>query len=360
MPEGELGPGHSASITIDQLLALNAEIIALVRAGVPLERGLLVTARELRGRLGRIAGALGRRLSRGESLVEALEGEGRAIPPLYRAVVEAGARSGRLPVALEGLARYVRGYSEARATIGLALWYPIVVISLAYGLFIGLVTLVVPRFIGTFEALRITASPVIRGLARLGQTVEYWWPVGPIALFVLVIGWLRSGAAARFKAPSWSWLRFFPWMKSILANYESASFSELLALLLEHDVAYPVALDLAAESTGNPQLVQGARQLAEAITRGEQAAPALRRVDERAFLPMLRWVLATGQQQGSLVAALHNLADLYRRRAAYLASKLGLFLPTILMLALGGSATLLYGLALFLPVINVLRQLSLP
>ena len=360
MSEGELGPRPSGPITIDQLLALNAEIVALVRAGVPLERGLLVTARELRGRLGRIASALGQRLSRGESLVEALEGERRAIPPLYRAVVEAGARSGRLPAALEGLAGYVRGYSDARAAIGLALWYPILVLALAYGLFIGLVSHIVPQFLATFDSLHVTASPVLHWLNWLGQRVEYWWPAGPIALVVLVIAWIRSGAAARFQAPTWMWLRLFPWMKSILANYETANFSELLALLLEHGVAYPPALVLAAESTGNPRLTLGARQLAEAITRGERAAPALRTVEDRAFLPMLRWVLATGQQQGSLVAALHNLGDLYRKCAKFQAGKLAVFLPTILMFAIGGSVTLLYGLALFLPVISMLRELAVP
>ena len=40
-------------------------------------------------------------------------------------------------------------------------------------------------------------------------------------------------------------------MRSILANYETANFSELLGLLLEHQVPYPAALVLAAESTGN-------------------------------------------------------------------------------------------------------------
>jgi len=358
MPDGEPGPRLSGSITMDELLALNAEIAALVRAGVPLERGLLVTARDLRGRLGRIASALGRRLSRGESLVEALEGEGRAIPPLYRAVVEAGAKSGRLPVALEGLAGYVRGYSEARATIGLALWYPILVLALAYGLFVGLVSRVVPQFLASFESLRLTASPLIHWLNWLGGTVNYWWPAGPIVLVVLAIAWIRSGTAARFHAPTWMWLRLFPWMKSILASYETANFSELLALLLEHQVTYPSALVLAAESTGNPRLILGARQLAEAVTRGDRPASALGTVDKRTFLPMLRWVLATGQQQGSLVAALHNLADLYRKRAKFQAEKLSLFLPTILMLAIGASATLLYGLALFLPLINILRELS--
>ena len=115
MSPGEPNATPTGPITIDQLLALNEEIAALVRAGVPLDRGLLDAGRDVRGQLGRIAGALGRRLGRGESLVAALGAERKAIPPLYRAVVEAGTRAGRLPVALEGMARYVRGYSEARA-----------------------------------------------------------------------------------------------------------------------------------------------------------------------------------------------------------------------------------------------------
>ncbi len=136
MAEAEPGLGSRSSgggaITIDELLALNAEIAALVRAGIPLERGLIVAGRDLKGRLERVAAALAQRLDRGESLHDALGRESASIPPLYRAVVEAGARSGQLPIALEGMARYVRGYSEARAAIGVALWYPLLVLSLAY------------------------------------------------------------------------------------------------------------------------------------------------------------------------------------------------------------------------------------
>src|SRR5262245_28274675 len=55
------------AITLDDLVALNQEIVALARAGVPLERGLLLSRRDLRGRLGRITESLGRRLERGVS-----------------------------------------------------------------------------------------------------------------------------------------------------------------------------------------------------------------------------------------------------------------------------------------------------
>jgi general secretion pathway protein F len=73
---------------------------------------------------------------------------------------------------------------------------------------------------------------------------------------------------------------------------------------------------------------------------------------------MLRWVLATGQEQGSLVEALQNLTDLYRKRAKFQAEKLYVFLPTVLLIVIGASATMLYGLAIFLPVVNLLKQLT--
>ena len=360
MSDSEQAPGPAGRITIDQLLALNEEIAALVRAGVPLERGLVVAGRDLHGRLGRIATALSRRLNRGESLPDALEGEEQSIPPLYRAVVEAGARSGRLPIALEGLAKYVRGYADARSAIGLALWYPLLVLTLAYALFIGLVSMAVPRFVQAFASLGLAEAAPLRWLSWVGDSVPYWWPVGPILLFLLLIAWLRSGRAARFQAGSWSWLWLFPWMRSILANYETANFAELLGLLLEHRVPYPSALVLAAESTGDARLTRAARQLADAIARGESPASALGKIDRGTFLPMMRWVLATGQEQGSLVAALQNLAGVYRKRASYQAEKLAVFLPTILMIGIGASATLLYGLALFIPLTNMLRELAVP
>ncbi len=263
-----------------------------------------------------------------------------------------------MPIALEGLARYVRGYSEARTAIGLALWYPLVVLSLAYALFVGLVLAIVPRFLDAFESLGLASPKPLRWLSALGQTTDYWWLAGPILLTVLAVAWVRSGTAARFQSASWTWLKLFPWMRSILANYEGANFCELLALLLDHQVTYPLALKLAAESTGNPRMVRGARTLADAISGGAAVPQVLETIDRKAFLPMLRWVLATGQEQGSLSRALANLAVHYRRRGKFLAEKLSVFLPTVIMVVLGASATLFYALALFLPIINLLSQLA--
>ncbi|WP_210420199.1 type II secretion system F family protein [Aquisphaera giovannonii] len=334
--------------------------MALVRSGLPLDRGLGRLGDDLRGGLKRIADALATRIGHGESLHEALDAEGQAAPPLYRAVVEAGARSGNLAAALEGLTSYLRGYGEARSAVGMALWYPILVLSLAYSLFLGLVTLVVPRFVSACESLGVPVVAPLRWLSTAGQLAWIWWPAWPITLIALLVAWRRSGGAAAFQGPSRSFLRFVPWVGELCEDYEAAGFAELLALLLEHGVGYPQALQLAGDASGNPTIADGARRLSEAVARGESAREALKDPKSRAFRPMLRWTLSTGAEQGALATALRNLAPMYRKRGAYQAEKLRIFLPALLMLVLGGAATALYGLSLFVPLAALLRTISSP
>ena len=66
---------------------------------MPLEPGLISLGRETPGRVGRALESLGERLSEGATLDEALAAEGGHFPAVYRAVVQAGSRAGRLPVA---------------------------------------------------------------------------------------------------------------------------------------------------------------------------------------------------------------------------------------------------------------------
>ena len=180
-------PGHGP-VTLEHLIALNDEIVALTRSGMPLERGLLDLGSDLPGRLRAIALALGERMSRGESLPEALAASGAEVPPVYEAVVEAGLRSGRLPIALEGLSTFARGYLEARRSIGLALWYPLLVLTLAYGLFLFIVTTVIPRFLVGVPVAGRTGACVDACPSRPGRER-------------LVLG---AGLPGRFSCCSWA------------------------------------------------------------------------------------------------------------------------------------------------------------
>jgi general secretion pathway protein F len=147
-------------------------------------------------------------------------------------------------------------------------------------------------------------------------------------------------------------------MNGMLKQFEAANFADMLALLLEQHVPYPEAITLASGATGDRRLIRSCRALVESIERGEPPAAGL--ANARAFPPLLRWLLATGPQQTMLVSALRDVGAMYRKRALYRAEKLRVYLPILLLLGIGGMATLFFGLTLFVPFTTMLRSLAIP
>lgn len=348
MPEPSGG-----ALTLDQWLALNDEIAAMVRAGLPLERSLAGFGRR---RLGKVSRSIAARLERGEGLERAVAEEGAAAPPIYQAVIRAGIRSGRLPAALEGLASYGRHYAEMRRMVGLALIYPLLVVVLAYGLLIGFLLYVLPPFLETFATFRLPARRFLGLLEGLGRTLPYWAPVLPIVLIALVLAWCVSGRARSFPGSGGRLWALIPGARGLMAQVAAASFAELLAILIEHDVPLPEALDLAAHAAGDPALRRAGPRAAEALRGGTAAPGALR--EAREMPALLRWVLSWGVRQGRLAPALRHAAEMYRRRARLRADLLRTLLPTLALLAVGATAAVLYTLVLFVPFASLLRSIA--
>jgi len=346
--------------TLDQLIALNDEITALVRAGVPLELGLSRAGDDLRGRLGAIARGLGERMGRGERLPDALANSGQAIPELYRAVVEAGIRSGRLASALEGVAAVARGYADARRAVGMALLYPLMVVSLAYGLAVLFVLQLAPRLAAAFESLGLPPLGILDAVVRSGDWVAYWGPIVPALLVGMTLWWLWSGRSVALDAASGGpWLGRIPLIGGMIAGFRHANFAEMLALLVEHRVPLDEAVRLAAGASGDRVLRRSAAVFAEGIRRGEGGESA-RAVVAGALPPLLAWILTAGHRQGELASALRHAAAGYRRRARARAEILRGALPAALMLAVGAGTVLLYGLLLFVPLTALYQELAIP
>jgi general secretion pathway protein F len=170
-PMGETGSG---AVSIDQFIALNDELAALVRAGFPLERGLRELGRDIPGALGDTVNVLATRLNHGETLPQALAAEQHRFPGVYRAVVQAGLKAGRLSAALEGLASFARSYADVRRSIGMALIYPLIVLMMAYGLLLFFLLRIVPMFLDTFSFFRRSTEGFRDWLEGLRGTLPFW------------------------------------------------------------------------------------------------------------------------------------------------------------------------------------------
>ncbi len=343
-------------MTLDDLTALNEEIAALVRAGIPLESGLAELGGDMPGRLGQFATALAERTARGESLAQAITGDAGQLPPAYRAVVEAGVRAGRLPAALEAVAASVRRLAETQRTALIAATYPLLVVLAAWCSLVFFACVLAPQLAATFLAFGVPAQRFFAALAWAGRGAWFWGPIVPLAVIVLLTAWWL--ACTRTTATAIRWSHWFfgrvPWMGRMLRCSRTATFLEILALLVENQTPLPEAVTLAAEASGDPPTLQAGRQWAAALASGQTLPPG----GEPAFPPLVHWLFMAARRNGALLPALRHAAAAYHRRARHQSELLRLFLPIFLTVTIAGSATALYALALFLPYVSLLHTLS--
>ncbi|MGQ9574733.1 MAG: type II secretion system F family protein [Thermoguttaceae bacterium] len=347
-----------AAIGLDQLIALNEEIAALVRLGVPLELGLERLGEEMPGASGKAAAWLAQRLREGQTLDQVLAQEPEVFPPVYRAVVEAGLKAGRLSAALESLAVCASRLADTRRMVGAAFIYPILVLLVAWGLFIVFTVVMAPAFLAMFQELRVPGQGLLETLAGWGQLAWYWGPAVPVlVLLAATIWWSTSGRPALVQPRAAGWLLgWLPWTRRMLREAQVASFAEVLALLVEHRVPLPEAVTLAGQAVGQRQWELAAHQIADSLRRGQPlsaAEPATARLP-----PLLRWQLLSGQSRGTLWAALRHAADAYHERARHQAEKARVFLPILVTLAIGGGVVALYAALVFGCWFAILRTLT--
>ncbi len=349
-------PSSKPPITLDQLIALNDEIASLIRAGVPLDRGLQSLGADLPGRLGQFATQLSGQIARGESLTAALADSSSHLPRIYRAVVEAGATAGRLPAALESLAASLRRLAQTRRAVALTFIYPVMILCFAWGLFAFAVARLAPVVAHSYYVQRVPGGAFVRHLAQFGESARTWGPVGPVVILVVALAWwVVSGGAAVVEGPraaiSFGWV---PWMRKMQRLSRTAVFVELLKLLVENRMPMDQAVTLAAETTGDTALIEGARHWSEAIRRGQ---PEL--VDSVPGIPpMLRWLIAGGQGSDVLLPALREVANDYQRRAQVQAELGRVLLPVLVTCCVSGLIVAAYAFVLLGPYFYLLHGLA--
>jgi type II secretory pathway component PulF len=352
----------SKPASISELIALNDEIAALVRAGVPLELGLGQLADSAPSGLARLSGRLSERMSAGVSLQDALKDEGGHAPDVYVAVVEVGIRANRLPEALESVSALSRSLLELHRKVVLALVYPLIVLVIAYSMFVGFVYYFVWGLNGVYQTLQFEPGFAIRAMIWLRESIQYWGPGIPI-LGLLLACWVtlrqpsakNSGSLVPKSIYSFRWI---PWIRSAMDQFDNATFARLAALLIQHKAPLHEAVLLAGHATGNPKIRADVDQIATRLQAGQSLESSLE--GSRQLPKFMRWMMTLGGQHGALDATLQQASDVYESRAQQEAHWARVTLPIIMTVGVAGVAVLLYGQALFLPVIELYEKLMIP
>jgi type II secretory pathway component PulF len=341
----------------DDLIALNDQIAGMARAGLPLDRGLASLADEMgRGRLRDVTRALADDLRAGHPLPDALARRGNKVPPYYAALVTAGVRTGRVAEVLATLTAYARTVATTRAIVVESLYYPAVVAAVSFALFAFLGFTVIPQFQQIFREFNLELPLLTKVVLNVGEQPAVFVGVPAAAVAAVLLLWLvqRLTPAGR---RMWARLVYaVPVVGTLLRAARIAAFSELLAVLVEHDIPLPEAFRLAGAASSDPLSARNAVATADALAAGVPLADAL---TGRGLVPeWVAWMAGAGARMGTLGPALRQVAVVYRRQVEARSMLLRSVLPPLLVLVTAGLLVGVFVVALMLPLIKLLEGLS--
>jgi type II secretory pathway component PulF len=344
--------------TLDDFMALNEQLAALARARVPLDVGWTTGTDGPEKTLERINAAVARQVSRGATVDEAIERD-PTVPPAYRCLVEVGLRGHDLDAALDGAQRLAETNDTSRSSIRAALFYPLIVCGLAYFGLIGVCHWLVPALEGMHDEMRIPSHRALHILQAVRDSKPAWIYIPPLLITIYVVTRLLSHSrwvsAVDHRPGLWARLTG---RAAAVSSLQLANFADALATLLESQTPLAEAIPLAAGGVNVPGLSRVAAPTAGAVEI--DSAPAERVSRDARLPPFLSWALYHSEPTVERPRALRMAAALYRHQSAQAVDRIRVFAPTLACILIGGTAVLLYGLALFAPLVDLLHGLSVP
>lgn len=345
-----------------QLTQFTTQLSTLQDAGLPIVSCLKILEGQLqKGYFKDVLVAVTDDVESGASLSEAMGKHPKAFDGLYVNMVRAGEAGGVLDVILARLAAFKEKAEKLRRRVKGAATYPIAVMIVIVLILLFIMTNVVPKFEEVFAGLPGGADNlpgITRTMMNISKwLVQWWW------LFILGVVFLiwalpkligMSPAGRYFKD---SFKLKMPIAGPLYRKVLVARFTRTFGTLISSGVPILDALDIVKGAAGNAVMEEVIGDVHAAIREGESIAEPLTQQKVAIFDDLVINMIDVGEKTGELDKMLIKVADNYDEEVDVAVGSLTSLLEPLLIVVMGGAVFCIV-LALFLPLLKIIDQLT--
>ncbi len=326
---------RGSKISHKQVTLFTRELRTLLEAGLPLDRALsvLLELTEKEPDFNAMIGKILEKIKSGAQLSDALEAQGPVFSRFYLNLIRAGEAGGALEVVLDRLTQYLDSSKELRDTVTTAMIYPIILVIMAVGSLLLLLTFVVPQFTEMFDSagkeLPIPTQIVVGAADAIRS---YWWTAIPI--FTVVSGWIRYQRSDPVRRIAWdgSMLKL-PLFGDLMLKFQVASFSRTLATLLTNGVPLLAGLSIVKDTLENRLVAQKLGLAVESLKEGGGMSAPL--MEAEIFPSLAMQMIKLGEESAQLPEMLDRVATTYDKEIKISIQRLLALLEPVLIVGLG-------------------------
>ena len=345
-----------------QLTQFTTQLSTLQDAGLPIVSCLKILEGQLqKGYFKDVLVSVTDDVESGASLSEAMGKHPKAFDGLYVNMVRAGEAGGVLDVILARLAAFKEKAEKLRRRVKGAATYPIAVMVVIVLILLFIMTNVVPKFEEVFAGLPGGADQlpgITKTMMGISQwLVQYWWAfiLGVVFLIWGLPKLIGMSAAGRYFKDSMK-LKL-PIMGPLYRKVLVARFTRTFGTLISSGVPILDALDIVRGAAGNAVMEEVIGDVHAAIREGESIAEPLTNQKVAIFDDLVINMIDVGEKTGELDKMLIKVADNYDEEVDVAVGSLTSLLEPLLIVVMGGAVFCIV-LALFLPLLKIIDQLT--
>jgi type IV pilus assembly protein PilC len=352
--EADDGRLFARRVSRSEIIYVTSQLAIMVDTGISLATALTgIVQQESNPTLRKMLADIKQGVEGGEDFSAALARYPKLFDKTYVSLVRASEATGSLGAMLEQIASYLRKEMETRQKVKAAMAYPGVMMVVATGVTIFLLTYILPKFAPLFKA-RGTQLPAITTcmMAASAALLSWWylWLIGAALLVVALVYASRTAAGRR----AIDYLKInTPIAGPMLRKVIISRGIRTLGTMLANGVPVMEGIKLTAQVSGNSFYEELWNRVLDQVAGGKRICEVLR---ESSLLPkVLVQMISAGEESGKLDVVLQRVSTYYDREVETSVKATTAMIEPIMISAMGVVVGTI-GLSLLLPIFSLSRQ----
>ena len=349
--EGGLIP---KGVSRSELIYVTAQLAIMVDTGITLSTALSgIVEQETNPTLRKVLKQLKEEVEGGQDFSTALARFPKYFDKTYVSLVKASEATGTLGTMLDRIAAYLRKELETRGKVRAALAYPAVMMVIASGVTVFLLTYILPKFTPLFKSKGTKLpAPTLVMMWLSDAMLGYWylWLVGAVAVVAGFLYGRRTEAGRKVI----DWLKInSPIIGPMFRKVTISRSIRTLGTMLTSGVPIMEAIRLAGAVSGNYYYERLWQHVLDEVTGGKRICEILQ--GNPLFPRVLVQMISAGEDTGKLDVVLEKVSTYYDGEVeTSLKATTSMIEP--IMISVMGVVVGTIGLALLLPIFSLSKQ----
>jgi type IV pilus assembly protein PilC len=339
------------------LQVFSRQFATMIEAGLNVVTALVILEEQTEDKkLAKVITELRADVEGGLLLSEAMARHPRIFSRLFISMVEAGEAAGILDVVLDRVALQIEKETRIKRRVKGAMMYPLMVMSFATLVLIGMLMFLVPIFVDIFAELGGDLPMLTQIVVNLSDILRnYYFIVFPV-MGAMIYGFFRLKKTERGRRV-WDAFRMrIPFgVGAIVVKVGMARFSRTLSTLVAAGVDIIRSLAITGSTAGKSLMEDATAVVRERVHQGVPIAVPLE--DEKIFPPMVSQMVRVGEETGELEKMLAKIADFYEDEVDSSIATLTSVIEPLMMIGVGMVVGVII-ISMYMPMFKLLTLIQ--